>query len=81
MHELHVVPVPSRRLFSAAKAAAYLGISVTVLKQDTDRGLIPCFMFHDRRTYRLEDLDTIIRELPKWQAHQTREGLRKESTS
>ena len=62
-----LIKVPSQALFTLKQAAQYLGISPDVLREDTDLGLIPCYEFHGRRTYKLEDLETLRSLLPRWQ--------------
>jgi hypothetical protein len=67
--QIALLQVPNQALFSLKAAAAYLGISPDVLRDDSDNGLIPCYEFHGRRTYKLEDLETLRKQLPHWQNH------------
>lgn len=67
MGTVHVLPVPSQRMFPASKAAKYLGVAVDSLKKYTDEGVIKAFDFKGRRAYKLEDLDSLIDSLPEWQ--------------
>jgi DNA-binding transcriptional MerR regulator len=62
-----LLQVPNQALFSLKAAAQFLGISIDALREDTDMGLIPCYEFHSRRTYKLEDLETLRSMLPRWQ--------------
>jgi len=61
-----LIQVPNQALFSLKDAAQYLGLSADSLRDDTDAGLIPCYDFHGRRTYKLEDLETLRAMLPRW---------------
>lgn len=65
--QIALIQVPNQRLFSLKAAAQYLGIDPDTLRNDTDiNGLIHAYNFHGRRTYRLEDLDSLIESLPQW---------------
>ncbi len=61
-----LLQVPNQALFNLKGAAAFLGISPDSLREDTELGLIPCYEFHGRRTYKLEDLEQLRAALPKW---------------
>jgi len=65
--QIALIQVPNQALFSLKAAAAFLGISPDTLSEDSDAGRIPCYEFHGRRTYKLEDLETLRARLPKWQ--------------
>ncbi len=65
--QIALIQVPNQALFSLKAAAQYLGISPDALREDTDAGLIPCYDYHGRRTYKLEDLETLRAMLPRWQ--------------
>lgn len=64
---IHLVPVPTVRLFPISKAAKYVGLSHGTLIKYTDLGHVKAFNFHGRRTYKLEDLDALIDSLPEWE--------------
>lgn len=70
-----LVQVPNQVLFSLRAAARFLGISDDTLAMDADLGLIPCYEFHGRRTFKLADLERIVDTLPEWQPGQVRENL------
>jgi hypothetical protein len=59
--------IPNQALFSLKAAAQFLGISPKALREDTDRGLIDCYEFHGRRTYKLEDLESLRASLARWE--------------
>ena len=59
--------VANQALFSLKAAARFLGISHDTLANDADCGLIPCYGFHGRRTFKLEDLENLRASLPHWQ--------------
>jgi len=61
-----LLQVPNQALFSLKAAAQFLGISPDVLREDSEAGLIPCYEFHGRRTYKLEDLEALRKALPGW---------------
>lgn len=62
-----VFQVPNQALFSLKAAAKYLGISPDSLIEDTEHGKIRCYLFHGRRTYKIEDLEQLRASLPEWQ--------------
>jgi hypothetical protein len=62
--------VANQALFSLKSAARFLGISPDTLADDADCGLIPCYDFHGRRTFKLEDLENLRASLPHWQNEQ-----------
>jgi len=62
-----ILKIPDQALFNLREAARFLGIDPDTLRADTDAGLIPCYEFHGRRTYKLEDLETLRALLPRWQ--------------
>ena len=64
--QIALVQVPNQALFSLRAAAEFLGISADALREDSDAGLIPCYQFHGRRTFKLEDLESLRASLPRW---------------
>lgn len=62
-----LIQVPNQRLFSLRAAAQYLGVDPDTLREDSDAGHVPVFMFHGRRTFKLDDLDLFIESLPRWE--------------
>jgi hypothetical protein len=65
--QIALIQVPNQALFSLRAAAEFLGISADALREDSDAGLIPCYLFHGRRTFKLEDLENLRANLPHWQ--------------
>jgi hypothetical protein len=65
--QIALLQVPDQALFTLDAAALFLGICKDVLRADSDAGLIPCYRFHGRRTYKLEDLENLRAQLPRWQ--------------
>jgi hypothetical protein len=64
--QIALIQVPNKALFGLKAAAQYLDISPDTLREDTDAGLLPCYEFHGRRTYKLEDLEMLRARLPRW---------------
>ena len=67
--EIALLQVPNQALFSLKVAARFLGISPETLVDDVEHGRIPCYDFHGRRTFKLEDLEKCRESLPAWQNH------------
>ena len=63
---LALIQIPNQALFNLKEAAKFLGVSPDTLRQDTEDGFIACYDFHGRRTYKLEDLETLRAMLPRW---------------
>lgn len=63
---VHVMPVPSQRMFPPGKAAKYLGLSRDTLIKYADLGQIKAYSFNGRRAFKLDDLDALIDSLPQW---------------
>lgn len=60
------IKIPDQALFNLREAAAFLGLSPDTLRVDSDEGLVPCYEFHGRRTFKLEDLENLRALLPDW---------------
>lgn len=62
-----LLQVPNQRLFGPQAASQYLGIDTDSLKKYTHLGQLKAYDFNGRRAYRLEDLDSLIDNLPEWE--------------
>lgn len=65
--QIALIQVPNQALFSLKAAAQYLGISPASLVDDTELGKVPCYAYHGRRTYKLEDLEKVRESLQEWE--------------
>jgi hypothetical protein len=67
--QIALIQVPNQALFSLKAAAQYLGISPDSLLEDVAAGNIHCYDWHGRRTFKLEELETLRDSLPEWHNH------------
>jgi excisionase family DNA binding protein len=68
-HIVEFKKVPDKRLLSSSRAARYIGVGASTIRDMTARGEIPSYDLHGRRGYKLEDLDRYIDSLKPWQEH------------
>ena len=61
-----LIQIPNQRLFGIRTAAQYLGVSDESLRNYADLGLLPAQRLHNRRVFKLEDLDEFIDSLPEY---------------
>ena len=63
---VELIQVPNQRLFGVKAAAKYLGISDDTLRKYADLGQLPAYRFNGHRTFKVEDLNNLIDNLPLW---------------